>query len=103
MKLEWIKSIPDYEDYFNQEHQMIIDLIGIDNYIKLYEHFGKTGVYFGSTPINSLKKAWAQLHREVDSTDAARILGVSTKTVYNFRQTPGCETMEIEFPEEEDQ
>lgn len=46
MGLDWIKSIPDYQKYFNNDHQLIIKLIGIDNYIKLYLYFGKTGVYF---------------------------------------------------------
>lgn len=46
MSFEWIKSIPDFIKYFNDDHQLIISLIGIDSYIKLYEYFGKTGVYF---------------------------------------------------------
>ncbi len=46
MGLDWIKSIPDHQKYFNKDHQLIISLIGIDNYIKLYLYFGKTGVYF---------------------------------------------------------
>jgi hypothetical protein len=46
MNLDWIKSIPDYIKYFNDDHQLIISLIGFDNYIKLYQYFGKTGVYF---------------------------------------------------------
>lgn len=49
MNFEWLKSIPNYEKYFNDDHQLIISLIGIDNYLKLYNYFGKTGVYF---PIN---------------------------------------------------
>lgn len=46
MRFEWIKSIPDYISYFNQDHQVIIELIGIDNYLILYSYFGKTGIYF---------------------------------------------------------
>lgn len=46
MSFDWINSIPDYEKYFNDDHKLIIKKIGFDNYIKLFEYFGKTGVYF---------------------------------------------------------
>jgi len=136
MKFDWIKTIPDYTSYFNDDHRLIIKLIGIDNYLKLYEyfgktgiyfparrspedidgsvrrtengtyndqdmilqlvgednylklfaHFGKAGIYFSSSPIISLKKAWAVKNKHVDYNHAARILNVSTKSIYNWRQ-----------------
>lgn len=121
MNLEWIKTVPDYINYFNQDHQLIIDLIGInnyirlysyfsktgiyfsgsaanndqqkvieligeDNYLKLFNHFGRAGIYFSTASINSLKKAWAQLNHSVDYNEAARNLGVATKTIYRWRQ-----------------
>lgn len=46
MNFDWIESIPDYISYFNDDHQLIIKKIGLENYIKLFNYFGKTGVYF---------------------------------------------------------
>lgn len=46
MSFEWIKSIPDFMKYFNDDHKLIISKIGLDNYLKLYGYFSKTGVYF---------------------------------------------------------
>ena len=46
MSFDWIKSIPDFIKYFNDDHQLIIKEIGFDNYLKLYEYFSKTGIYF---------------------------------------------------------
>ncbi len=46
MKLDWIKTIHNFKAYFNKDHSLIIDLIGIDDYLKLYETFSKTGIYF---------------------------------------------------------
>jgi hypothetical protein len=121
VKFDWIKSIPDYLQYFNEDHRLIIDLVGIDNYFKLFgyfsktglyfsnttinhdqrivisiigydnylkllNHFGKTGIYFSSSSVMSLKKAWAIKNRHVNYNDAARILEVSNKTIYNWRQ-----------------
>jgi hypothetical protein len=119
MKLEWVKEIPDYISYFNKDHKLIISLIGIDNYLALYEYFGKTGIYFcttnndchrviemigeehfkklyeafgragiyfGSGSVIKLKKAWAIMKRDVAYNDAARILDVSIKSIYNWRQ-----------------
>src|SRR3990170_3300817 len=46
MKFDWIKQVQGYITYFNEDHRLIIDLIGIDSYFSLYEYFGKTGIYF---------------------------------------------------------
>ena len=46
MRYTWIKEVPGYISYFNEDHRLIIDLIGIDNYFALYNCFGKTGIYF---------------------------------------------------------
>jgi hypothetical protein len=121
MNLDWIKTIPDYITYFNDDHRIVIELIGIDNYFLLYDYFGKTGIYFSSlsakdynqkvagligqdnfsklylkfckseiyfstVSINKLKRAWLLKNRHVDYNEAARILGVSAKTIYRWRQ-----------------
>jgi hypothetical protein len=46
MSFDWIKSIPDFIEYFDADHQLVISKIGFDDYIKLYQYFRKTGVYF---------------------------------------------------------
>jgi hypothetical protein len=46
MRYDWIKEVPGYINYFNEDHRLIIDLISIDNYFILYSYFGKTGIYF---------------------------------------------------------
>jgi hypothetical protein len=89
MKYDWIKTIPNYIDCFSEDNQLIIELIGMDNYLKLFESFGKTGVYFSSSSITALKRAWAIKNRHIDYNEAARILEVSTKTIYNWRHESG--------------
>ena len=119
--LEWITSIPDYKNYFNDDHRAIIDMIGIEKYFTLFQYFGKTSIYFSRSIVNSdqqiiidligekdylkianhfdqgliyfsgnsinvLKKTWVRLHRNINYSDAARMLGVSVKTIYNWRQ-----------------
>jgi len=46
MRYLWIKEVPGFINYFNEDHQLIISLIGFDSYFSLYEYFGKTGIYF---------------------------------------------------------
>lgn len=47
MKYSWIKNIPEYKKYFNEDHQLIIDTIGIEHYFILYDYFVKArGIYF---------------------------------------------------------
>lgn len=47
MRYDWIKQVPGYINYFNEDHRLIIELIGLDNYFALYEYFVKArGIYF---------------------------------------------------------
>ena len=120
-KFEWVKDVQDYTKYFSFDHQIIIKLIGIDNYLILHEKFYGTGIYFSSllpnedqkkiidligeanyikllknfsnseiyfTSINALKKAWVIKNRHVDYKTAARIVGISRKSIYNWRNIP---------------
>ncbi len=68
MNYSWIKDIPEFEKHFNSDHQLLIKIIGIDNYFKLYEYFGKTGVYF---PVNNLSNSYC----EEDKQTIIRLIG----------------------------
>ncbi|MDR3625480.1 MAG: hypothetical protein P4L45_01525, partial [Ignavibacteriaceae bacterium] len=57
----------------NHDQHIVIGIIGHDNYLKLLNHFGKSGIYFSSSSVMALK------NRNVNNNDAARILEVSNK------------------------
>ena len=86
MKYEWVKSIPNYIDFFDEDHRLIIDIIGIDKYFELFDIFGKTGIYFPSSSIRDLKKEWIALNSTSDYKSAAYKLDVSIKTIYRWYQ-----------------
>jgi hypothetical protein len=46
MKYGWIKDIPHYLNYFNPDQKLMIESVGIDNFLLLYDHFKKTALYF---------------------------------------------------------
>ncbi|MBI1936694.1 MAG: hypothetical protein HYS25_01075 [Ignavibacteriales bacterium] len=86
MKYGWIKEIPEYEKYFTTDQRDSIELIGFEAYMVLHERFEKTSIHFSSAPIMMLKKAWAIKNKHIPYNQAARILGVSEKTIYNWRE-----------------
>lgn len=86
MNYDWIKDIPNFKEFFTTDLQDQIELIGFDEYMKLHLRFEKTSVFYSSAPITMLKKAWAIKNRQIPYNEAARILGVSEKTIYNWRQ-----------------
>jgi hypothetical protein len=50
-RFAWVKSIPDYMQYFSSDQKLIIELIGIDNYLILHDSFSAAGtVYFSTNP-----------------------------------------------------
>jgi hypothetical protein len=98
MKYNWIKQVPNYLDYFTEDQKKMIELIGLDNYMKVHDYFGGTGFYFSKQPLMGLKKAWAQNNRNVHYNDAARILDVSKSAIYNWRDEDSQHTSDF-FPE----
>lgn len=108
MKYDWIKDIPDFEKYFTtdqrdsieqlqeffRENNLDIEL-GFDAYMKLHERFEKTSIHFSSAPIMMLKKLWSIKNKHVPYNQAARILGVSEKTIYNWREEKNCDNLNL--------
>jgi len=85
MKCTWIIEIPNYLDYFTPEEREIIELIGLENTLKLIEHFGGTAVYFSRSSLTQLKKAYVIKNKHIHYNDAARLLDVAKTTIYNWR------------------
>jgi hypothetical protein len=106
MNQDWIKDIPDYEKCFTRDQREAIKalqdflgdkLLGFEAYMALHKHFEKTSIHFSSQPITFLKKAWAIKNKNVAYDEAARILGVSVKTIYNWREEKGITTDNLEL------
>lgn len=55
--MNWIKEL-DFTPHFTEEYNEIVELIGLDNFLKLFHRFKKMPVYFTETPIVKLKKEY---------------------------------------------
>ena len=95
MRADWIKSIPDYERFFTPEEREMIAAIGIDNFIALLEKFAKTSFYFSNKSINDLRKRWVVINKNVPYDEAARILGVSVSSIYNWRDEKNTDNLSL--------
>lgn len=95
MKHNWMKDIPDFEKYFTRDQRDAIKAIGFDAYMLLHDRFEKTSIHFSSTPIMMLKKAWAIINKHIAYNEAARILGVSEKTIYNWREEKNADNYNL--------
>lgn len=82
--LSFIKSVPKLINYFDEEEQFIIELVGIDNFLTLYQRYSKTGFYFSSASILKLKKAWCIQNSHLTANELARACDVSSKSVYRW-------------------
>lgn len=95
MNFDWIKDVPDFEKYFPPDLQGQINILGFDDYMKLHVEYEKTSVFYSSSPITALKKAWAIKNKDVPYYEAARLLGVSEKTIYNWRESKNTDNMNL--------
>lgn len=101
MKTDWIKQIPDFELILTQPERDMIEEIGLENFIKLLNRFGKTSFYFSERSITDLRRKWAVLYKNVPYDEAARTLGVSSSSIYNWRNGDGGNTDNLELFEKE--
>jgi len=84
----WIKEL-DYKSEFTDEYNEIIELIGFENFIKLFNRFKKSNIYFSETPINQLRKKYIIKYsrnlreKNIAIKKFARFLGVSERFIRN--------------------
>jgi len=82
--MDWIKKI-DYQKYLDGDLKILHDIIGIDNFIKLFQVFAKTAVYFSERPLIEMKQEYIRKHfGEKSEKELARMLGVSERLVYKI-------------------
>ncbi len=62
----------------------ITSIIGEENYNKLHRIFKSKILYMGN--LNQLKKIWLKDNRGIENREAARILQVSERSIYNWRK-----------------
>lgn len=94
MDLSWIKDL-DYKKHFSAEYNDMIDLIGLDNFLKLLDHFSKTTVYFTEKPIQSLHGEFIKKHPDIPAKEIARQLNVSERFVYDMRKSVPPKNLEL--------
>jgi len=80
---DWIKAIEKHE--LPAKYAEMSDIIGIENTIKLAEHFGKDGFYFKSIEKIITKKKEEYIRNNFtgnNHTELARATGYSTRWIY---------------------
>ncbi|MBX3008650.1 MAG: hypothetical protein KF816_11575 [Melioribacteraceae bacterium] len=95
MNYDWIKEIPNYLDFFTNDQKIMIEVVGIEKYMELHERFGSTSFYFSNQSMVYAKKAWAQKNRHIHYSEAARILGVSVQSIYNWREEKNSDNLNL--------
>lgn len=84
MTFDWLKDIPNVNEYLTKDYRTIADECGVDVLIRLLTLYQKTALYFSTAPITDLMSLYIlQNRRKKDPTELARELGVSKKFVYD--------------------
>lgn len=82
--MDWIKEI-DYSKYLDGDLKLLAEIVGIDNFIKLFKVFSKTAIYFSERPLMEMKQEYIRKHYGIISEkELARLLGVSERLVYKI-------------------
>jgi hypothetical protein len=97
--LDWIKNM-DYAAYFPEEYNEMIELIGIDKFLTVYERFSKTQIYFSEKPLNALRREYILKNPETEAKELARKLDVSDRYIYKVRGGRDPDTIDM-FTEDE--
>lgn len=78
---EWVKTIPDYQEYLKENYKTILDVIGIDKFLELMDVYKKTNLYFSEKPIQYLRKLYVKQNLHLPTGEIARNIGCSEQFV----------------------
>lgn len=85
MSLNWIKETD--LNMLKEEYQQLVELIGIEAFIKLLEHFDKTYIYFSRNALIDLKRDYILKHPEKQPKELSAILDINLSLVYRTIKT----------------
>ncbi|MBL1212447.1 MAG: hypothetical protein HND52_03695 [Ignavibacteriae bacterium] len=86
MNLKWLRDLD--ENLLEEEHKEICSLIGIDNFIKIYEKFNRVSIYLSTKSLSRLKKIYIHQHSHLPVKKLARKLEASERFVYQVLDDP---------------
>ena len=83
MAYNWINEIEDYEKELDGNSAIIVDICGLDNFLRLVDEFAKTQIYISTEPILRLKKKYIKKNKDnLTVRQLAKTLKVSESFVY---------------------
>ena len=95
MDLSWIKDI-EYQKYFNEDQQRILDRFGIDVLIGLHEEFGKMSLYFSTEPITAMSKEYViKMKDKKSAKELARQFNKSERWVYEIWRSSNKDNFDL--------
>lgn len=101
MKLDWIKET-EWEDILTGDMREMADLVGIENFIKLLERYGKMQVHFSTKDVSRLKQNYIQKYFESGNAKMlARKLETSERFVHLAVQSEKTDNQIDIFDKEE--
>lgn len=95
MKYDWVHDI-DLRG-ISGEFLELVELIGVENTLKLYERFGKQQLYFSEKPLTQLKRLYILKHRHLAPKELARRLNLSEREIYYILQEHGINDRQHEL------
>lgn len=90
-KYEFITKV-DWKNHFNEEELRMIQIVGLENFLKILDEFKGIPFYFTDDRINIMKKEYVKKNPEgLTKKDLARKVNFSLMTVYRYNNTPDNE------------
>lgn len=81
---DWLKEI-DFEKYLTEDMKKLLELVGLDVFIKLVERYKGRSLYITSDPFRGAKPIYVLKNFDGKNVKKiARDLGVTTKTIYIY-------------------
>lgn len=96
MNLEFIKNIPEFDKYLNEEERIMLETIGQDKFIALYEKFIKLNYYFSGERIYKIRRQYIKSMKDkMSAKQLARQTDQSERVVYKIWQEENCDNLEL--------
>jgi hypothetical protein len=81
--LTWVKDIPNWHKMLTEDMQEVLELIGEEKFLLLWERFLRTRISFPEAPLNKLRAEYVKRHfAPGDAGKIARLIGVGETFVF---------------------
>jgi hypothetical protein len=86
MRYSWLRDVHELQ-LLPEDYREIVEIIGLNNFVRLLRAFDKTAIYFSRRLLQPLLNRYIAEHQNIPARKLAKELKISVRYIYKVRKT----------------